>query len=129
MKQLFSNPSVVGAAAGTGDIIIGATGDATGAGLTFFTGAANGPTLTHANDIIVNSGGFRSIKCGTTNHSVRFTGSVTLNGNLNLRQLWTTASAFPASLAAAKAKRSLGAPYLWHLRLHPKHSGEEIRPP
>jgi hypothetical protein len=118
MKQFFSNPSIVGTAAGTGDIIIGATGDSTGAGLTFFTGAASGPTLTHANDIIVNSGGFRSIKCGTTNHSVRFTGSVTLNGNLNgnlnLRQLWTTASAFPASLAAAKAKRSLGAPYPSH---------------
>jgi autotransporter-associated beta strand protein len=73
-----------GQASGTGAIILGTTASASGAGLTFFSTAAAATTTTYGNSIIVNSGGFRSIKGGNTDHGVTFTGPITLNGNLNV---------------------------------------------
>jgi hypothetical protein len=76
--------------AGTGAINIGTTGDAFGAGLTFFHSGPNGSTITYPNSITVNTGGFRAIKGGGTNHSVTFSGPVTLNGDLTLDHTWST---------------------------------------
>jgi autotransporter-associated beta strand protein len=75
-------------AAGNGVIIIGTSADAFGAGLTFFPTGGSG-TVTYANNITVASGGFRAIKGGGTNHSVKFEGTVTLNGNLTLDHSWS----------------------------------------
>lgn len=80
--------------AGTGVITIGTTSDAFGAGVTFFPAGPNGSTITYTNAVTVTGGiggGFRAIKGGNTNHSVTFSGLVTLNGDLTLDHTWSTA--------------------------------------
>lgn len=81
-------------AAGTGEIVIGTTSDAFGAGLTFFPTGTNGSTVTYANDIAVRSGGFRSIKGSGTDHSITLNGTIALEGNLNVDHNFSTASRF-----------------------------------
>lgn len=72
---------------GTGDIIIGATGDTTAASLTF----SHAGSLTYTNDIIVNTGGTRSIQGnGGLGINVTFSGGITLNGNLTLDHTWSS---------------------------------------
>jgi len=73
-------------AAGTGNIIIGTTGDSFGAGLTFFVPAATPTTstVTYNNDISVTSGGFRSIKGSNSDYNFLLTGNVNLEGTLNV---------------------------------------------
>ncbi len=73
-------------ALGNGTIILGSTGDAFGAGLGGFVGTNIVPansTITFTNPIIVRSGGFRSINIGS-DQRFQFTGSVTLEGTLNV---------------------------------------------
>lgn len=77
-------------AAGTGAITIGTDSDTFGAGITFFPTGPNGSTITYANNLTVESGGFRAIKGGGTDHSVKFTGNVTLNGDLTVDHTWAT---------------------------------------
>ena len=74
--------------AGTGAITIGTAADTFGAGMTFFPTGPNGSTITYANNITVNAGGFRAIKGGGTDHSVKFTGGFTLNGDLTVDHSW-----------------------------------------
>ena len=69
---------------GAGAIVIGTTGDAFGAGVTFFPTAASGSTVTFSNDLTVRTGGFRSIKGSGTDHSIIMSGDVVLEGSLNL---------------------------------------------
>jgi autotransporter-associated beta strand protein len=76
--------ATTGVSAGTGAIVIGATSSAVGAGLTFFSTATNGTTVAYGNNVTVNAGGFRSIKGGGTDHNMLLSGSITLNGNLNV---------------------------------------------
>lgn len=75
-------------AAGTGTLTIGTAADTFGAGITFFPQGPNGSGITYANPVTVEAGGFRAIKGGGTDHSVTFTGNITLNGNLNLDHSW-----------------------------------------
>ncbi len=75
-------------AAGNGVITIGTALDTFGAGVTFFPQGPNGSTITYANNITATSGGFRAIKGGGTDHNVRFTGNVTLDGNLTVDHSW-----------------------------------------
>jgi autotransporter-associated beta strand protein len=73
---------------GTGDIVIGATGDATAASLTF----SHTGSLTYTNDIIVNSGGTRSIQGNSSlGINVTFSGGISLNGDLTVDHTWSTA--------------------------------------
>jgi hypothetical protein len=76
-------------AAGTGTITIGTASDAFGAGVTFFPSGSNGTTVTYPNNIAVTTGGFRAIKGGGTNHSVTFSGPITLNGDLTVDHTWS----------------------------------------
>lgn len=65
-------------AAGAGTIVIGATGDAFGAGLSFFPGR----NANFSNNITVRSGGFRSIK-GGGDFNITMSGGIILEGDLN----------------------------------------------
>ena len=81
--QLFGDTALGQFNAGSGDIILGETGNSFGAG---FVVAASTPTAgakTLSNDIIVRSGGFRTLR-GGSDHSYTFSGSVTLEGDLNV---------------------------------------------
>lgn len=64
--------------AGAGTIVIGATGDAFGAGLSFFPGGA----ANFSNNITVRSGGFRSIK-GGGDFNITMRGGIVLEGDLD----------------------------------------------
>ena len=64
--------------AGAGTIVIGSTGDAFGAGLSFFPGG----NANFSNNITVRSGGFRSIK-GGGDFNVTMSGGIVLEGDLN----------------------------------------------
>ena len=77
--------------AGTGLITIGTAADTFGAGLTFSPGGAGGSTIIYPNNIKVNTGGFRAIKGGNTNHTVTFSGNVTLDKDLTVDHTWSTA--------------------------------------
>jgi len=79
--QVFGNSTLGQVNIGTGDLILGETGNASGAG--FLTTSANSGGRTIANDIIVRSGGFRTIRGGSDN-TYTFTGAVTLEGDLNI---------------------------------------------
>jgi autotransporter-associated beta strand protein len=78
---------VTGAAntSGNGSIIIGVTGEAFGAGLTFNPFGLTG-SVTYNNDIVVRSGGFRSIKGSglTGDVNILLGGDMNLEGNLNV---------------------------------------------
>lgn len=76
--SLFGNSTTN--APGNGTITIGTDGDTFGAGLTFFTSAAN----TYSNNITVNPGGFRAIKGGGSDFNITFAGNMTLDGNLTV---------------------------------------------
>jgi autotransporter-associated beta strand protein len=81
--QLFGDTALGQFNAGSGDIILGETGNSFGAG---FLVAASTPTAgakTLSNDIIVRSGGFRTLR-GGSDHTYTFSGSVTLEGDLNV---------------------------------------------
>lgn len=78
-------------AAGTGAIIIGTAANAFGAGLTFFPTGGGGSNVTYANAVTVKAGGFRAIKGGGTNHTITFSGGVTLDGDLTVDHTWSTA--------------------------------------
>lgn len=73
---------------GTGTIIIGETGNAFGAGLLMSPDANT--NITYVNNIIVRSGGFRTIRSGKANFAAgsdtfyTFNGNVALEGDLNL---------------------------------------------
>lgn len=76
--------SLTGQQTGTGILSIGTTADSFGAGLSYFSTAANATNFQINNNIVVNSGGFRSIKGGNTDHGLVISGGVTLNGDLNV---------------------------------------------
>jgi autotransporter-associated beta strand protein len=81
--QLFGDTALGQFNAGSGDIILGETGNSFGAG---FVAAASTPTAgakTLSNDIVVRSGGFRTLR-GGSDHSYTFSGSVALEGDLNV---------------------------------------------
>ncbi|NQX00533.1 hypothetical protein HQ447_07715, partial [bacterium] len=72
---------------GTGDIVIGATGDATAASLTF----SHTGSLTYTNDIIVSTGGTRTIQGNSgLAINVTFSGGITLNGDLTVDHSWSS---------------------------------------
>lgn len=79
--MVFGDSSLGQVNAGTGDIILGETGNASGAG--FLTTSSNGGAKTIANDIIVRTGGFRTIR-GGSDHVYTFSGTVSLEGELNV---------------------------------------------
>ncbi len=70
---------------GNGSIIIGVTGDAFGAGLTFNPFGLTG-SVTYNNEFLVRSGGFRSIKGSglTGDVNILLGGNINLEGNLNV---------------------------------------------
>ncbi len=81
--QVFGDTALSQFNAGTGDIILGETGNAFGAG---FLLAASTPTAgakTLSNDIIVRSGGFRTIR-GGSDHTYNLDGNILLEGDLNV---------------------------------------------
>jgi autotransporter-associated beta strand protein len=80
--EIYGNYTTANRRAGTGDIVLGATGDAFGAGLTLSADNGNG-NKAYDNNIIVRSGGFRTIR-GGSDHSYTFNGNVTLEGDLNV---------------------------------------------
>lgn len=81
--QLFGDTALSNFNAGAGDIILGETGNTFGAGflLSASTPTAGGKTV--GNDIIVRSGGFRSLR-GNSDHTYTLSGNITLEGDLNL---------------------------------------------
>jgi autotransporter-associated beta strand protein len=76
--------SLTGQQTGTGTLTVGTTDDAFGAGLTYFSSAANTTSFQVNNSLVVTAGGFRSIKGGNTDHGLIFSGDVLLNGDLNV---------------------------------------------
>jgi autotransporter-associated beta strand protein len=81
--QIFGDTAVGAFSAGTGGVIIGETGNSAGAA---FLLAASTPTAgakTLSNDIIVRSGGFRTIR-GGSDHTYNINGNITLEGDLNV---------------------------------------------
>jgi autotransporter-associated beta strand protein len=78
--------SLTGQQTGSGILTIGTEGDSFGAGLSMFSSANNTTSFLVNNDVVVTSGGFRSIKGGNTDHGLILNGNVTLNENsvLNL---------------------------------------------
>ncbi len=81
--QLFGDTALGQFSLGTGDIILGETGNSSGAGflLAASTPTAGGKTL--SNDIIVRSGGFRTIR-GGSDHTYNLNGNILLEGDLNV---------------------------------------------
>ncbi len=67
---------------GTGKIILGETSNSFGAGLQLAASAGGGAQFIN-NDIIVRSGGFRTIR-GGSDHTYTLNGTITLEGDLNV---------------------------------------------
>lgn len=67
---------------GTGTIILGETGNSFGAGLIVSASAGGGQQFIN-NNIIVRSGGFRTIR-GSSDHTYSLNGTITLEGDLNV---------------------------------------------
>ena len=88
--ELYGNLTLGQISPGTGTIILGETGNAFGAGL-LLSPVANS-NITYGNNIIVRSGGFRTIRSGVATFGAgsdtfyTFNGTVTLEGDLNLYQ-------------------------------------------
>jgi fibronectin-binding autotransporter adhesin len=81
--QIFGDTAAGAFSAGTGGVILGETGNTAGAA---FLLAASTPTAgakTLSNDIIVRSGGFRTIR-GGSDHTYNLNGNITLEGDLNV---------------------------------------------
>jgi fibronectin-binding autotransporter adhesin len=85
---IFSGMSATISPFGTGSITLGVTADSAGAGLSFSSGAAAASINEIPNDIIVRTGGFRSLR-GTGNQTYSFGGNVTLEGILNMDMAMT----------------------------------------
>lgn len=81
--QLFGDTALGRFNAGSGDIILGETGNSFGAGLLVAASTPTAGAKTLSNIIIVRSGGFRTLR-GGSDHSYTFSGSVTLEGDLNV---------------------------------------------
>jgi autotransporter-associated beta strand protein len=86
--DLYGNPGSGLFNAGSGDIILGETDNSFGAGLLAGASGTGGRTLN--NDIIVRSGGFRTLRAASDN-SYTFGGNVALEGDLNVHNglFWT----------------------------------------
>jgi autotransporter-associated beta strand protein len=86
--DLYGNPGSGLFNAGSGDIILGETGNSFGAGLLAGASGTGGRTLN--NDIIVRSGGFRTLRAASDNNYT-FGGNVALEGDLNVHNglFWT----------------------------------------
>jgi len=80
--QVTGNYATADMRLGTGDIILGTTGDSFGAGLLLSADNLNG-NKAYTNNITVRSGGFRTIR-GGSDHSYTFSGSIALEGDLNV---------------------------------------------
>jgi autotransporter-associated beta strand protein len=95
--------SLTGQQTGSGLLTLGTEGDSFGAGLTYFSSAATTTSFLVNNDIVVTSGGFRSIKGGNTDHGLILNGDVTLNGNLNVDHILssTRSIAFGGNITGA----------------------------
>lgn len=79
--EVFGDSALGQVNVGTGDIILGETANAFGAGFLTAAGTTGGKTI--ANDIIVRSGGFRTIR-GNSDNSYTFTGNIAMEGDLNV---------------------------------------------
>lgn len=79
--EVFGDSTLGQVNVGTGDIILGETANASGAG--FLTASSNSGAKTIANDITVRSGGFRTIR-GGSDHTYTFSGNIALEGDLNV---------------------------------------------
>lgn len=79
--EVFGDSALGQVNAGTGDIILGETANAFGAGFLTSAGTSGGKTI--ANNIIVRSGGFRTIR-GGSDHSYTFSGNIALEGDLTV---------------------------------------------
>lgn len=75
--------NVTQSGAGSGDVILGETGNAYGAGLTLTAFGFTGATMQVSSDIIVRSGGFRTVRAASDN-SYSLNGNITLENNLTL---------------------------------------------
>lgn len=81
--QIFGDTALGQFSAGTGDIILGETANAFGAGLLLAASTPTAGAKTLANDIIVRSGGFRTLR-GGSDHTYNMNGSILLEGDLNV---------------------------------------------
>jgi len=81
--ELFGDTALGNFNAGSGDIILGEAGNSFGAGLLASASTPTAGPKTLSNDIIVRSGGFRTLR-GGSDHSYTFSGNVTLEGDLNV---------------------------------------------
>ena len=81
--DIFGDTAVGGFNAGTGDVFLGETANSAGAALNLSASTPTAGGKTFANDIIVNTGGFRTIR-GSSDHTYTFSGSVALNGDLTV---------------------------------------------
>jgi autotransporter-associated beta strand protein len=81
--QIFGDTALSQFNPGTGDIILGATGNAFGAGLLLAASTPTPGAKTLSNDIIVRSGGFRTIR-GGSDHTYNLNGNISLEGDLNV---------------------------------------------
>lgn len=79
--QVFGDSSLGQVNIGTGDLVLGETANASGAG--FLLGASTVGAKTITNDIIVRSGGFRTIRGGSDN-TYTLSGNISLEGDLNI---------------------------------------------
>ncbi|MEY4246316.1 MAG: hypothetical protein RLZZ245_3901, partial [Verrucomicrobiota bacterium] len=80
--EVYGNYATTDQRLGTGDIILGTTANSFGAGLLLSADKGNG-NKAYANNIIVRTGGFRTIR-GGSDHSYTFSGSIALEGDLNV---------------------------------------------
>jgi trimeric autotransporter adhesin len=83
--NLFGNSTLgngVQTNVGTGSIILGETSNSLSAGLVL-AAATGGGVQTITNNIIVRSGGYRSLR-GSSDHTYNLNGNITLEGNLNV---------------------------------------------
>ncbi len=80
--EVYGNYATADKRLGTGDIILGTTGDSFGAGLLLSADSGNG-NKAYTNNITVRSGGFRTIR-GGSDHTYTFSGNMTLEGDLNI---------------------------------------------
>ncbi len=81
--QVFGDTALSQFSAGTGDIILGETSNAFGAGFLLAASTPTSGAKTLSNDIIVRSGGFRTIR-GGSDHTYNLNGNILLEGDLNL---------------------------------------------
>jgi len=81
--QIFGDTAVGAFSAGTGGVIIGETGNTAGAAFLLAAATPTAGAKTLSNDIIVRSGGFRSIR-GGSDHTYNINGNITLEGDLNV---------------------------------------------